>query len=226
MSKTKPEPREPRIAPTKPLSPSVARRAEGTPEGDDIGAAELARRVAESVHRIRKSRRLSLDELSAASGVSRAALSQIEGSRTNPTLSVLWKIAVGLGVPFRELLGESEDVRCRVLRAQDIIPLRSVDGRCESRLLSPAGAGGSMEIYELRFLPRGHLHSEAHGPGTSETVIVLTGALRVTVGDEVHDLAPGDSLHFKADIAHAYDNRSSHEARFLDVIHYPSSTTH
>lgn len=226
MSKTKPELSEVQLAATKPLSPSVARRAEGTPEGDDLGAAELARRVAESVHRIRKAQRLSLDELSAASGVSRAALSQIEGSRTNPTLSVLWKIAVGLGVPFRELLGDSEDVRCRVLRAQDILALRSVDGRCESRLMTPAGAGNGTEVYELRFAPRGHLHSEAHGPGTTETVIVLTGALRVTVGDEIYDLAPGDSLHFRADIAHAYDNRSSHETRFLDVIHYPSPLGH
>ncbi len=59
--------------------------------GDELGAAELGRRVAESLREFRRSRRLSLDELSARSGVSRAALSQIEGARTNPTLSVLGK---------------------------------------------------------------------------------------------------------------------------------------
>jgi transcriptional regulator with XRE-family HTH domain len=42
-----------------------------------------------------------------AAGVSRAALSQIETLKSNPSLSVLWKIAVGLGIPFSELLGDA-----------------------------------------------------------------------------------------------------------------------
>src|SRR5687768_7848517 len=77
--------------------------------GDEVGAAELARRVAEALRRFRQNQRLSLDDLSARSGVSRAALSQIEGARTNPTLAVLWKIAVGLEIPFHDLLGTGSD---------------------------------------------------------------------------------------------------------------------
>src|SRR3954451_11861089 len=77
------------------------------PPGDDVGAADLARRVATNLRERRKGRGLSLDELAAASGVSRAALSQIETCKTNPSLSVLWKIAVGLQIPFSELLGEA-----------------------------------------------------------------------------------------------------------------------
>jgi transcriptional regulator with XRE-family HTH domain len=192
--------------------------------GDDLGAAELSRRVANSLHRIRKARGLSLDQLAAASGVSRAALSQIEGSRTNPTLAILWKVAVGLGVPFGELLGEQADARCRVLRSQDITPLRSVDGRVESRLLTPAGATPGLETYELRMAPRGILTSEAHVLGTSETVIVLTGALRMTVEDESFELAPGDTFHFRADAPHSYENRSTHECRFLNQIAYGTNS--
>lgn len=203
-------------------APSASRRAAGRARGDDIGAAELARRVADGLHRIRKARGLSLDQLAASSGVSRAALSQIEGSRTNPTLAVLWKIAVGLGVPFGALLGEEKESRCKLLRAEDMSPLRSVDGRVESRLLTPAGATPGQETYELRFAPRGVLASEAHGPGTTETVLLLTGALRMIVGEETYDLAPGDAFHFKADIVHVYENRSSHETRFLNQIQYGS----
>src|SRR5262245_26163961 len=73
--------------------------------GDVFGAAERARHVAESLRHHRKIQQLSLDDLAQKSGVSRAALSQIEGARTNPTLAVLWKIAVGLGMPFQQLLG-------------------------------------------------------------------------------------------------------------------------
>ncbi|MBM4358292.1 MAG: helix-turn-helix transcriptional regulator [Deltaproteobacteria bacterium] len=206
--------------PGKEASPSSVLRAAGTPKGDELGAAELARRVADSLRRIRKVRGLSLDQLASSSGVSRAALSQIEGARTNPTLAVLWKIAVGLGVPFGALLGEQAEQRCRLLRAEDISPLRSVDGRVESRLLTPAGASPGLETYELRFAPRGLLASEAHGSGTHETIYLLTGALRMVVGDETFDLLPGDAFHFRADIAHSYENRSSRDARFLNQIQY------
>jgi transcriptional regulator with XRE-family HTH domain len=191
--------------------------------GDDVGAAELGRRVAESLRRLRKERQLSLDQLAMSSGVSRAALSQIESARTNPTLSILWKVAVGLGIPFQSLLGPAEAGQSRLLRAGDIVPLRTADGRVESRLLSPSGASERLEIYELRFQAKGILRSESHGAGATETVILLTGALRVTVGEETHDLGPGDTLFFRADTQHSYENRASRESRCLDVIGYGRS---
>ena len=206
-------------------SPKVVERKKKRPRvvaaaGDEVGAAELARRVAQGLKKFRKARGLSLDELAALSGVSRAALSQIEGSRTNPTLSVLWKVAVGLGVPFHELIGASDDQGAKILRAGDSPPLRSGDGRMESRLLSPGGSSPDIEIYELRFLPKSAHRSDAHGRGTVETLIVLTGAMKIVIGSEEHELLPGDSIFFKSDVPHAYENRASREARCLNVIRY------
>ncbi|HEX6275673.1 MAG TPA: XRE family transcriptional regulator [Polyangiaceae bacterium] len=189
-------------------------------QGDDTGAAELARRVSESLRRFRRERRLSLDDLSARSGVSRAALSQVEGGRTNPTLAVLWKIAVGLEIPFHDLLGTGSTQSVLVLRASDTPPLRSADGRTESRLLSPGGASGETEVYELKLLPKAVHKSDPHAQGTAETLVVLGGALELGVGDAKYELAAGDSVYFRADVPHYYANRSSREARCLDVIHY------
>jgi transcriptional regulator with XRE-family HTH domain len=185
-----------------------------------VGAADLARRVADGLRRYRADRRLSLDELSARSGVSRAALSQIEGGRTNPTLSVLWKIAVGLEIQFHDLLGTTGDEAVLTLRAGDTPPLRSADGRTESRLLSPGGASTDTEVYELRLVPKANLRSDPHARGTTETLVVLSGSLRLVVGSVQYDLAVGDSAFFRADVAHAYENRSNRETRCLDVIHY------
>lgn len=188
--------------------------------GDEVGAAELARRVAEALRRFRQSQKLSLDELSARSGVSRAALSQIEGARTNPTLAVLWKIAVGLEIPFHDLLGTGSDSSVLVLRAFDSPPLRSTDGRTESRLLSPGGATTSAEVYELKLQPKALHESEPHARGTTETLVVLTGAIRLVVDAQSYDLTAGDSVFFRADVKHSYENRSTREARCIDVIHY------
>ncbi|MET0283130.1 MAG: XRE family transcriptional regulator [Polyangiales bacterium] len=188
--------------------------------GDDLGAAEMNRRVAEALRRFRKQRDLSLDQLALKSGVSRAALSQIEGSRTNPTLSVLWKIASGLDIPFQELLETPVEEPLKALRVGDVSPVRSADGRVESRLLTPGGTAGGTETYELRIAPKGVHRSEPHRKGTVETLVVLKGALRVTVGESELELGTGDSAYLRADLAHSYENRSSHEARFINIISY------
>lgn len=207
---------------------SSAERKPGRPRvapnsGDVFGAAELARQVAEALRHHRRTQQLSLDDLAQRSGVSRAALSQIEGARTNPTLSVLWKIAVGLGMPFQELLGTQSNSGPRVLRAGDTPALRTASGQMESRLLSPGGSSPGVEVYELRLAPRGSHPSEPHSVGTTETVVVLTGALRMIIEDQSYDLATGDSIFFNADVRHVYESRSSHATRCINVIAYSRS---
>lgn len=190
-------------------------------EGDDIGAAELTRRVADNLRVLRKQRDLSLDELAARSAVSRATLSQVETCKTNPTIAILWKIAAGLGVPFASLLGEERVERVRVLRRGDAQVLRSADGRLESRPLTPAGASPSVECYELRLAARGISRSEPHAKGTCESLTVLTGVLKLHVGDEAVELTAGDSVFFEADEPHAYENPGRVEARYHNAIIYP-----
>ncbi len=162
---------------------------------------------------------MSLDDLARLSGVSRAQLSQIETRKTNPTVGLLWKIAVGLGVPFSELIGEAGG-SVGVLRKGQAQVLRSVDGKFESRPLAPAGATPLVELYELRLSGRATHASEAHARGTREIVVVLAGALRLHVGDERYDLAAGDSVAFPADVQHAYENPATSEARYHNVILY------
>jgi len=179
----------------------------------------MGRRVADNLRHRRKTRGMSLDELAQASGVSRAALSQIETCKSNPTLGILWKIAVGLGVPFAELIGEPVP-GASILRRGEAQVLRSTDGKLESRPLAPAGASPIVEVYELRLMARSRHVAEPHAPGTHELLIVLSGVLRMHVGGDVHDLAAGDTISFAADRAHTYENPGGSEARYHNVIIY------
>jgi transcriptional regulator with XRE-family HTH domain len=187
--------------------------------GDEAGAADLGRRVAENLRQKRKTRGMSLDDLARASGVSRAALSQIETCKSNPTVGILWKVAMGLGIPFAELLGEP-GTGAQVLRRGDAQVLRSTDGKLESRPLAPAGASAVVEVYELRLSARSAHAAEGHAPGTQEIVIVLSGVLRMRTGDETFDLSAGDSVAFRADRPHVYENPGGAEARYHNVIIY------
>ena len=191
------------------------------PPGDFIGAKEVAQRVAGNLRDLRRKRELSLDELAQRHwAVSRAGLSQIETGKTNPTLGVLWKVASGLGVPFAELLGETQP-QVSVLRRKDVPILRSTDRRFESRPLMPSIAGNQVEMYDLRLAPRSRHASDAHGAGTRELVVVLAGALRLRAGDRVEDLETGDAMLFNAGVPHVYENPGDSDAHYPDLIMYP-----
>lgn len=216
-----PSNRRTRQGPSAPIGEAPARtgRKAPLPPGDDVGAADLARRVAANLRERRKARGMSLDELSAASGVSRAALSQIETLKSNPSLSVLWKIAVGLQIPFSELLGDAGP-SVGLLRRNDAQVLRSADGRLESRPVSPAGFSRDVEAYELRLAARSSHVAEAHAPGTKELIVVLSGLLRMHVGNDKFELGPGDALAFPADRPHTYENPAGGEARYHNLVVY------
>ena len=201
----------------KPARAAAKRRP--PPPGDDVGAAEMGRRVADRLRELRRMRGLSLDQLAEASGVSRAALSQIETCRTNPTIGLLWKVAAGFGVPFADLLGEDR-APVAVLKRDEAQVLRSADGKFQSRSLAPTGASPFVELYELKLAARSRYVSEPHAPGVREIVVVLSGALRLSVGGLVHDLAAGDSACFAADVPHVYENPGPSEARYHDLIMY------
>jgi transcriptional regulator with XRE-family HTH domain len=203
--------------PSEPRSKSL--RDAPIPPGDEVGAAELAARVAANLREQRRKREMSLDQLAQRTGVSRAGLSQIETCKTNPSIGVLWKIASGLGIPFADLLGETEHA-VSVLRRAESQVLRSTDRKFESRPLMPA-TGGPIEVYELLLAARARHTSEAHGIGTRELIIVLSGALRMIVGDYAEELGPGDSMMFNANMPHVYENPGGAEARYHNVIIYP-----
>jgi transcriptional regulator with XRE-family HTH domain len=162
---------------------------------------------------------MSLDDLARASGVSRAALSQIETCKSNPTVGVLWKVAVGLGIPFAELIGAPRSGAV-LLRRSDSQVLRSADGRLESRPLAPAGTSPLVELYELRLGARSTHASEAHAPGTHELLVVLSGQLKMHVDGEIYELGAGDSVAFAADRPHVYENPAGAEARYHNIIVY------
>ena len=71
-------------------------------------AMELNRAVAGNIRRIRKSKKLSMEQTAALSGVSRSMLGQIERGEANPSVAILGKIAQALKVPAEVLL-ENDD---------------------------------------------------------------------------------------------------------------------
>jgi transcriptional regulator with XRE-family HTH domain len=191
-----------------------------TPPRND---ADLTPIVAANLRRLRVKRGLSLERLAKASGVSRAMLGQIELSQSTPTINVLWKVAIALGVPFSTLLANPAVPSTTVLRAGDGRVLRSSNGAMSSRALFPFTLGRVTEFYELRVLPGGVERAQAHPAGTTENLVVASGQIRITVGGERHLLQAGDAIFFEADGEHEYANPAAVEAVLYLVMRYAES---
>ena len=185
----------------------------------DQEAAALGQRVGENLRRRRKGLRMSLGELAATTGVSRAALSQIESYRGNPTVAVLWKLAAGLGLSFTELVGERPEA-VQVLRRTDTEPRRSADGKLERRPLVLAGPTDGLEIEELRLAAQATHISQPRPSGTREVVLVLEGRLRLRTTDAGYDLSAGDSIIIDANRSHVFENPGPGEGCYEDLVLY------
>jgi transcriptional regulator with XRE-family HTH domain len=67
---------------------------------------DVRRRVALNIKRLRVSQGLSQEELADRAGLHRTYISGVERVVRNPTITVLGKIASGLGVALAELVAE------------------------------------------------------------------------------------------------------------------------
>jgi transcriptional regulator with XRE-family HTH domain len=173
------------------------------------------------LQQIRKRRKLTLDDLAVMSGVSRSMLSQIERGQTNPTFSTLWNLTRALGLDLSDLVkGHSgrQAPSITILPVHFTPEIRTEDGSCLLRILSPATNAGGFEWYELIIRPGGALVSEPHGPGSIEHLTVLEGALEVTSGGETSRLPAGATARYPADVPHAIHNKDDEVARALLVV--------
>lgn len=180
----------------------------------DIGAA-----VAANLRRLRGEHNLTLEQLSEASGVSRAMLNQIETGKSVPTIATLWKVAAGLHVPFQQLIQVDAGPKSVVLRRRDAKVLFNADGSFSSRALFPFdGAPRQSEFYELVLAPGGIERAAPHARGTIEQIILVRGHAAVEVEGLSHELAERDAISFQADVPHAYVNLDARREALLYLV--------
>lgn len=181
---------------------------------------DLAHLLGRNLRRLRTRQGHSLERLAKLSGVSRAMLGQIELGRSVPTISLLWKVARALDVPFAALTGAGGHGGTVVLRRDRTKTLTSQDGSFTSRALFPFEGERRVEFYELTLRPEAEETAEPHPVGTMENLVVVQGMVEVTVGGTAHRLGPGDAIVFEADAPHGYRNLVAGDALMYLVMTY------
>ena len=82
--------------------------------------------------------------------------------------------------------------------------------------------GESCQLLWAKFEPGGtyELHSHPH----EQMSVVVSGRMRLTVGDEVRDIGPGDMWYAPANVKHGGEILSHEPVVFIDVYAPPSRT--
>lgn len=180
---------------------------------------DIAKITGQNIKRIRENKHLSLDIAAELTGVSRSMLSQIERGETNPTITVLWKIAQGYKVSFTTLIEQTESVGA-LIRGKNVPSLTDVNSGYENYPAFLFDPETRFETYRIVIQSGSGLDAKPHLPGTEEYITVFAGTVRITVGEETYVLGTGDSLHFPADALHSYQNDGDTRAELSMILYY------
>ena len=84
-------------------------------------------------------------------------------------------------------------------------------------LLSPATAA-NLQLMMLVIQPGGGTKDTVVGVPGEKAALVMKGSLEITVADETHLLAEGDTIQFDAETPHSFRNPGRGEAQVMWVI--------
>jgi transcriptional regulator with XRE-family HTH domain len=178
------------------------------PRAAPLAVSNEVPKIGARVRALRRERGLTIEQIAAATGLTKGFISQLERDRTQPSLSSIARICDALGVRLSHVF-ERDPAPALVRRDErpeiDLyFPTSNylLSGRDERRfqaiesVVAP-GAGAGDELYSL--------------PGEVEFVYVLEGTLELVVGEETHVLEEGDAITYELSKPHTWRNPSADE---------------
>jgi transcriptional regulator with XRE-family HTH domain len=176
--------------------------------------------VGERLRALRLAKVLTVSRLAEISRVPASTISKIEHGQLRPSLVHAINLAEALDENLGFLVDRYRD------RPNPLVVVRA-DQR---DTIDYPDMGLALQDLNGHFLPGvlesrvGVLQHGAHsgvGPMThsgEEFCLVIAGAIRYRIDDEIHDLAASDYLHFKSDLRHSWENAHPGETRVLWVF--------
>ncbi|MCS0634875.1 XRE family transcriptional regulator [Streptomyces sp. LP05-1] len=166
--------------------------------------------VGPRLRRLRKDRGATLTELSAATGISVSTLSRLESGRRRPTLELLLPLARVHRVPLDELVGAPPVGDPRV-RAEPIV-------RHGRTMLPLTGRRGGTQAYKIIQHPGGAGAPDPRTHEGYEWLYVLSGRLRLVLGEHDLILEPGEAAEFDTRVPHWFGPAGERPVEFLSLF--------
>lgn len=169
--------------------------------------------LGKKIRDLRLRRGLTVQQLAEATGLSKGFISQVENSRTSPSLATLQDLARSLETSVAYLVVEEEQVP-HVVRACDRPRLQVGAGTNRIEVLS-AQPKRNLEMIIAELPPGVTAGEKRHYHHGEEVLLCLEGSVRLVCGEHAVTLEPGDSCHYDGRVPHALENRGVLPARVL-----------
>jgi transcriptional regulator with XRE-family HTH domain len=179
------------------------------------------RSLGKDLRAIRKSRRLTLEDLSSMLNRSVGWLSQVERDISVPSIADLRQFAKIMDVPISLFFGEASvppQERGYIVRAGARRSMGSAAAGLTEELLSP-DLTDSFEVIHSIFAPFSRIEQPVRRH-TQEVGFVISGRLSLTIGARTFEIGPGDSFRIK-DEYYTWENPHAEIAKVVWVISPP-----
>jgi transcriptional regulator with XRE-family HTH domain len=175
---------------------------------------ELADRLARNIKSLREARGATQAQLAKLAGIPRATWAHLESGASNPTLTVLHRVAQALQVSLEELVARPR-ASARLYRREEL-PVRMRGGGLLRKLLPDPLPG--MEFDRMELAAKVRITGVPHTPGTREYLACEAGELVLIASGERFHLQPGDVVVFRGDQKHSYENPGMKTAVGYSVV--------
>jgi transcriptional regulator with XRE-family HTH domain len=173
-------------------------------------------RIAYRIKDWRTAAGLSLQLLANRSDVSPSTIHKIENGQTVPTIAVLLKLAAGLGRRATDLLDDEEDESGSVHTRAGEGPALRTDRGAQIEWLMGDSLAPEIEIWRVTHPPGFSFGGNKIKHPSGEVVLMVeSGCLEASIGNDRFVLNPGDTLHFKGTQPHSWKNVGDDPASVL-----------
>lgn len=194
---------------------------------ESIETLEIEAAIARNVRDLRLQQGLSVGDMAAQVGISKAMLSKIENAQTSCSLGTLALLARGLDVPVTSLLRGADAERpasyVKAGRGTPIVRNGTQVGHDYKLLGALRGEHKRLECLMVTLTAKSKTYPLFQHPGT-EFLYMLDGTMDYGHGRQVYRLKPGDSLTLDGEGAHGPVELVDVPIRFLSVIAFPDNT--
>jgi transcriptional regulator with XRE-family HTH domain len=182
--------------------------------------------IATQVRSLRRATGLSVAEMAAKAGISKAMLSKIENAQTSCSLSTVAKLATVLDVPVAALFRGADSAREAVYtdagRGSVIVGRGTRVGHHYELLGALRGQHKRLEPVLVTLTDKSEPYPLFQHPGT-ELLYMLEGVMIYGHGESEYTMRPGDSLLIDGEGLHGPHDLVRLPIRFLAVTAYPDS---
>jgi len=169
--------------------------------------------LGKKIRDLRLRRGLTVQQLAEATGLSKGFISQVENSRTSPSLATLQDLARSLETSVAYLVVEEEQVP-HVVRAGER-PRLQVGGNTSRVEVLSAQPKRNLELIVAELPPGVTAGDRRHYHHGEEVVLCMEGRISLTCGEHVLILEVGDSCHYDGRVPHAIENAGTTPAKML-----------